>query len=59
MAGDNDAPFIVAAAQAPPVFLDRHATAEKVCELIHEAAQSGARPLIVIEGSVKPSRITF
>ncbi len=36
-------PFLVAAAQLSPVFLDRDATVARACEAIREAAARGAR----------------
>ena len=36
-------PYIAAAVQASPAFLDAHATALKACDLIAEAASNGAR----------------
>ena len=44
----------VAAVQATPVFLDREATADKVCALIQEAADHGAE-LIVFPESFIPA----
>ena len=44
----------VAAVQATPVFLDREATADKVCALVKEAAGHGAE-LIVFPESFIPA----
>jgi nitrilase len=41
--------FIVAAAQAAPLFLDRKATLSKACDLITEASRNGAKLIVFPE----------
>ena len=45
-------PFVAAAVQAAPVFLDRDATVEKTCELIAQAAGKGAKLIVLPEGFI-------
>jgi nitrilase len=45
-------PFIVAAAQISPAFLDRDATVERACETIAEASARGARLVVFPEAFV-------
>jgi len=42
-------PYIVAAAQVAPVFLDKKATLDKACEVIMEASKNGARLVVFPE----------
>ena len=45
-------PFLVAAAQVAPVFLDRAATVDRACNIIREAGQAGARLIVFPEGFI-------
>lgn len=45
-------PFLAAAVQAAPVFLDRAATVDKACALIAEAAANGARFIVLPEAFI-------
>ena len=49
MSGES---FRIAAVQACPVYMDRHATVEKACELIAEAGQAGASLAVFPEAFV-------
>jgi nitrilase len=48
----SEAGFTVAAAQIAPVFMDRMATIEKVCDSIGEAARNGAKFIVFPEALV-------
>ena len=52
MPKQSEAGFTVAAAQLTPVFMDRAATIDKVCESIGEAARSGAKLVVFPEALV-------
>ena len=45
-------PFLVAAAQVAPVFLDRAATVDRACSIIREAGEAGARLVVFPEGFI-------
>jgi nitrilase len=48
----QEQPFRIAVAQTAPVFMDRAATIQKACALVGEAAQAGARLLVLPESYV-------
>ena len=48
----NDTSFIIAAAQAAPIFLNREATIQKACDLIIEASHKDAQLIVFPEAFV-------
>lgn len=44
--------FVVAAAQISPIFMDREATVDKVCETMAEAAKNGAKLIVFPEALI-------
>ena len=45
-------PFVIAAAQSAPIFLNRPATVDRACELIRQAGRTGARLIVFPEGFI-------